>query len=249
VMAVPSAKESTVALAKVNAVASAKVPVDLAHIRGGVLAARDARQARLDSFFARAGGRGCVVAVSTVIPGVDKRPAGAELLVGAAWELLCEAGWVRLPVDWAPSTPPGSTESTVSDATSADATSAEGTSANATSADATSAHATSEASSFQWDHGVDVLGEFLLVSVSADARRLKERCVALESATPWGRLLDLDVYDSSGRPVARRVLGLAERKCLICDEAARDCIRLGRHRGAELRDRVASLLGSVNIPV
>ena len=34
------------------------------------------------------------------------------------------------------------------------------------------------------------------------------RCVALESAVPWGRVLDLDVYGVDGRSVTRRDLAV-----------------------------------------
>jgi holo-ACP synthase len=97
-------------------------------------------------------------------------------------------------------------------------------------------------SSSQQDHGMDTLGEFLLFTDTTDGRCMKETCVALESALPWGRLIDLDVYDAAGRPVTRQALGLPERTCLVCDEPARDCMRFGRHSEAELRVRVEALL-------
>jgi holo-ACP synthase len=184
----------------------------LAEVQRALLAARDARQARLDSFLSRAGDSRSVVAVSTVIPGADKKPAGAERLVGAGVAVLQLARPVALSLDQAPSPQ-----------------------VNATSAPSTVV-------SFQHDRGEDVLGEFLFFTATTDPRCMKERCVALESAVPWGRLLDLDVYDAGGRPVTRRALGHPERTCLVCDEPARDCIRLGRHREAELRARVEALL-------
>jgi phosphoribosyl-dephospho-CoA transferase len=191
---------------------SPDAPLNLADLQRAFLAARDARQARLDSFLSRAGDRGCVVAVSTVIPGPDKKPAGAERLVGAGVAMLQRPWPEALSLDQEPSPPvnlPG---------------------------------APSIAFNFPHVHGEDILGEFLFFTAVTDPRRMKERCVALESAAPWGRLLDLDVYDSGGRPVTRRALGLPERTCLVCDEPARDCMRLGRHRAAELWARVEALL-------
>jgi phosphoribosyl-dephospho-CoA transferase len=185
---------------------------DLAAVRRALLAARDARQARLDLFLARAGDSGCVIAVSTVIPGANKKPAGAEGLVGAGVAALQSLRPAAFSLDQAP----------------------------LAQQDATGAP--SAAFPFPHDHGEDILGEFLIFTATTDPRRMKERCVALESAMPWGRLLDLDVYDAGGRPVTRRALGLPERKCLVCEEPARDCIRLGRHREAELRARVEALL-------
>ncbi len=166
-------------------------PAELAAVRRALLAARESRQARLDACIARTGGTGCVIAVSTAIPGIDKRPDGVERLLDAAADMLRGAGAVQVGLHPA---------------------------------------------------AMDPLGSFLLFTGPADARRMKEACVALESAAPWGRLLDLDVYGADGRPVTRRSLGLPERRCLVCDEAARDCARLGRHRDAELRNRVGGLL-------
>lgn len=186
----------------------------LAEVRCAVLAARDARQVRLDSFIARAGGRTCVIAVSTIIPGVDKRPVGAELLTRAALAWFWRREWMGASADRVPLAREGAAE------------------------------ATSPVVSSLQEHSEDVLGEFLLLTETTDARRVKERCVAFESAAPWGRLLDLDVYDAGGRPVTRRDLGLPERRCLICAEQARDCIRLTRHSEAELRVRVDALLRS-----
>jgi holo-ACP synthase len=183
-----------------------------AGVRSALLAARDARQARLDSFLARSGGSGCVVAVSTVIPGADKRLPGTELIVGAALAQIRASGR------------------------------ADGSRDRVTSpqADFTNSPATMFVA--REDHGEDILDEYAFFNESVDARCMKERCVALESTLPWGRLLDLDVYDAGGRAVTRQALGLPQRMCLVCDEAARDCMRLGRHSDAELRDRVTALL-------
>jgi hypothetical protein len=52
--------------------------------------------------------------------------------------------------------------------------------------------------------GEDTLGEFLFFTAVTDPRPRKERCVALESAASWGRLLDLEVYDA-GRETATGV--------------------------------------------
>jgi holo-ACP synthase len=187
-------------------------PTDLAGVRLALLAARDARQARLDLFLARAGGSGCVVAVSTVIPGADKKPVGAERLVGAGVAVLQALRPVALSLD------------------------------QALSPQETATDAPSRAFSFPHDHGEDILGEFLFFKATTDPRRMKEKCIVLESAVPWGRLLDLDVYGADGRPVTRSALGHPDRTCLVCDEPARDCIRLGRHCEAELLARVEALL-------
>jgi holo-ACP synthase CitX len=71
---------------------------------------------------------------------------------------------------------------------------------------------------------------------------LKRICIELESVAPFARLIDADVYDPHGTAVDRATLGLLPRPCLVCEAPARECIRLGRHAGAELTRRVHELL-------
>jgi holo-ACP synthase len=88
----------------------------------------------------------------------------------------------------------------------------------------------------------DALGPFELWSAPGDAAEVKRRCVALEAAAPEARLVDLDVYSQEGTPVDRAALDLPARACLCCAEPARDCIRSGRHPGAEVVGRALTLL-------
>jgi holo-ACP synthase CitX len=90
--------------------------------------------------------------------------------------------------------------------------------------------------------GLDALGPCALFAGEGESASVKRRCMALEAAHPFGRLLDLDVYDGDGRPVDRALLGLPPRECLLCSEPARECIRLQRHGGPELKEKVHELL-------
>jgi holo-ACP synthase CitX len=72
-------------------------------------------------------------------------------------------------------------------------------------------------------------------------RRIKEMAVALEEHLPWGRLLDMDVLTASGA-LSRKELGFPPRKCLLCDEEAKICARLGKHGFEELRSKAEELL-------
>ncbi len=72
-------------------------------------------------------------------------------------------------------------------------------------------------------------------------RRIKEMTVALEERLPWGRLLDLDVLTASGA-LSRKELGFPPRKCLLCNEEAKICARLGKHGFEELRSKAEELL-------
>jgi len=70
---------------------------------------------------------------------------------------------------------------------------------------------------------------FLLVSDSG-VRSIKRICCDIEEGY---RLLDIDVYDAHGC-VSRLDIGLSERKCFLCDEAASWCIFNEMHSAEEL---------------
>lgn len=92
------------------------------------------------------------------------------------------------------------------------------------------------------NRGSDCLGIYAIMQVPFAAPEAKRRCVAIETAEPFSRLIDLDVYDRGGMQTDRRSLGLAPRPCLVCDRPAVECIRLRRHTTAEVKGRVDELL-------
>ncbi len=90
--------------------------------------------------------------------------------------------------------------------------------------------------------GRDLLGPFHLASSNRLPVDAKRAAVLLEAENPSARLLDVDVYGPDGFQVDRAGIGLPPRGCLLCDEAARECILLQRHSNTELLSRVDSLL-------
>lgn len=70
------------------------------------------------------------------------------------------------------------------------------------------------------------------------AERIKKAMTALEEATPFGRLLDLDVLELSGEKLARK----APRQCLLCQKPAQVCARSRAHSVEELLERVEAIL-------
>lgn len=90
--------------------------------------------------------------------------------------------------------------------------------------------------------GGDALGPYLLLTGPVAPCRLKRGCVELEDSFPASRLLDADVYNLRGEVVDRERLQLDQRRCLICDAPAKECIRLGRHTHAELVKKTDELL-------
>ena len=66
-------------------------------------------------------------------------------------------------------------------------------------------------------------------AVRGDARELKRRLCQLEDGCDLGRLLDIDVIAPEGEKLARTELGLPQRRCLLCGEAAPVCARSRAH--------------------
>ena len=88
----------------------------------------------------------------------------------------------------------------------------------------------------------DQLGHHAVISLKREAVEVKRRCIFLENANPFARLVDLDVYCANGRPVERAKLGMPPRPCLLCRQPAVECIRLQRHGATELAGRRDELL-------
>jgi len=77
--------------------------------------------------------------------------------------------------------------------------------------------------------GVDPLGPWATLDSPLAPAALKRAAIEIETTLPAGRLLDLDVYDSSGTQIDRASIGIPARPCLVCDRPAVECIRVGRH--------------------
>lgn len=70
------------------------------------------------------------------------------------------------------------------------------------------------------------------------AAEVKGLAVALESARPAGRLLDLDVIDTDGEKLSRGTL----RRCLVCGGPAGPCARSRAHGLSAVREATERLL-------
>ena len=82
-------------------------------------------------------------------------------------------------------------------------------------------------------------GDELLLAVSnITPESLKDLAVNIETASPVGRLYDIDIIDSHGRKLSRQDF----RKCLICGKQAQECARSRTHSVSDLQEAVTSLL-------
>lgn len=81
---------------------------------------------------------------------------------------------------------------------------------------------------------------YLLVPLPA--LPVKKICCEIEQAHPLGRLMDLDVLGPDGLALERTALGLAPRRCLLCDEPARFCMRARTHTPEQLQARIGAMI-------
>ncbi|EGO65473.1 triphosphoribosyl-dephospho-CoA synthase CitG [Acetonema longum] len=85
-------------------------------------------------------------------------------------------------------------------------------------------------------------GPTAILAARGEAAVLKEISVELEDTLPYGRLLDIDVFDAQGAQLSRDTLGIKPRTCFICSERASDCMRARRHTAEEILAAVRRLL-------
>ena len=83
---------------------------------------------------------------------------------------------------------------------------------------------------------------FIMTSMSQ--QEAKRTACDIEDTHPLGRLFDIDVFGDDRRPISRTFLGLPGRKCLVCGDDARVCMRLGRHSYDDLTRTIADMIES-----
>jgi holo-ACP synthase len=79
------------------------------------------------------------------------------------------------------------------------------------------------------------------ISVDSKAKKVKKLAIEIEEKTAIGRLFDIDVLDFKGEKISRRDLNKPSRKCIICGEDARLCVRSRKHKIEEVVDKFYSI--------
>lgn len=73
-------------------------------------------------------------------------------------------------------------------------------------------------------------------------KETKRIACEIEEKHPLGRLFDIDVFTSSAEPISRSQIGIEPRKCLLCNNIARICMREKKHSYDELNDKINQLI-------
>ena len=81
---------------------------------------------------------------------------------------------------------------------------------------------------------------YLLTSLSQ--REAKIIACDIEDNNPLGRLFDIDILDNDGVPVKRETVGSSPRRCLMCDNEARYCMRNRTHTPQELNTQIQQMV-------
>lgn len=85
-------------------------------------------------------------------------------------------------------------------------------------------------------------GDEYFAVVAGNASIVKKLMINLEEQNKECRLLDIDVFDEYMNQVSRNKLGYKGRKCLICDEEAKYCMRNKSHSIGEIIEETNKLL-------
>lgn len=87
-----------------------------------------------------------------------------------------------------------------------------------------------------------VTGYEAYIVTTLPQREAKLLACKIEDTHELGRLMDIDVLDSQGFPVKRESVGFSPRKCLMCDNESRYCMRNRTHTPAELNEKIQKMV-------
>ena len=89
----------------------------------------------------------------------------------------------------------------------------------------------------------ELTGDELFLSINANPDELKNITVEIENNNSLGRLFDMDVINSNGEKISRKIF----RKCLLCNNQAQICARSRTHSVKEMQDAVENILKNTAI--
>lgn len=82
--------------------------------------------------------------------------------------------------------------------------------------------------------------------VALPAPDAKLLCCSIEDTHPLGRLMDIDVITADG-PLDRTSVGKEPRRCLLCSNPARLCMRAHTHTQQELLDKIQQMVSAYGL--
>lgn len=85
-------------------------------------------------------------------------------------------------------------------------------------------------------------GRAILMAINLNPLEAKKIAVDLEIHHPLGRIFDIDIYDLDGVSIGREKIHMEPRRCFLCNEDARVCMRKGNHSLEEVIDNINKLI-------
>jgi holo-ACP synthase CitX len=87
-----------------------------------------------------------------------------------------------------------------------------------------------------------------LFVVRTNTLETKKIACQIEDEHPLGRLFDIDVVTEEGLPLFREDVGSHPRKCLLCNQDARVCMRNQAHTLADIRNKIQEMIEQYEHP-
>ncbi len=72
-------------------------------------------------------------------------------------------------------------------------------------------------------------GLVYIYSVDGEAFSIKKNMIEIEKSHRYGRLVDVDVYNTDGKGISRRDVDELPRSCYLCNDEAHRCVRSRKH--------------------
>jgi holo-ACP synthase len=85
-------------------------------------------------------------------------------------------------------------------------------------------------------------GKSFLAALRMEAFEAKKMAIEIEEEHILGRVFDIDIYVDDGSSLGRESINNNPRKCIICEDNARVCIRNKKHTVEETIDKINRLI-------
>lgn len=92
------------------------------------------------------------------------------------------------------------------------------------------------------EHIAPVSGHEVWLTLDCPMQEAKQIAVGIEDSHMLGRLFDIDVIQADLRPLSRSDVGMQPRKCLLCQNEARLCMRMHKHTPEEINSFIENLI-------
>jgi holo-ACP synthase len=85
-------------------------------------------------------------------------------------------------------------------------------------------------------------GKSFLGVINMDEFDAKQIGIKIEEEHNLGRIFDIDVYIRDGSSLGREKINIDERKCIVCGDNARICIKSGKHSVGEVLQEIKRII-------